>query len=273
MVIKCTYRQTRRIIVVGAFLFGISACATSTTTRLTEENDFALTLKKAGWTLLPIADSNYSPGVVVYFPKGQSSPRYIGPYSSCNVPTNKLALTNGTSPGLDTTKDMSADVNVAVKLAGVGGTATAGVASKATVKITDQGSQGLDLIGIEKWRLSEEGKAAFAGVCNSYFSEGGYYLINEGWVIRNGTMTFQSGPDASITVDPVKVNPNLTIGGGGNIKGIKDGTLTFGTSAFVAIRGVVPLKGGLGYLGPGGSPPETADARFQDWAQPQLKGQ
>lgn len=254
-------------ILLGSIAPLLVACP-STTSVMSKRNDLSKALGEAGWTLLPVPDSNYGPGIVIYYPEGAASPRYVGQYASCGVPSDLMKTKIGESPTIDSSQTFDLNVKLAVSYLNV--KVGPEFSNKRTAKITlkDHGSEVLDLIAIEAWRTDPKNSASFAQVCKEYFSSDGYYLVNEGWRIKNGEISFHSTPSAGVSATGVTVSPELSVGGSTNISAINDGKLVFSNPAYVAIRGATSMKGGFRFLG-GSDTVSTADGRLTTWAAAQ----
>jgi hypothetical protein len=239
---------------------GLGGCFGSPV-RSTTQNDLGAVLKDAGWKLLPVADSHFAPGVVIYFPKGAKSPAYRGPLTSCGVPKELLTVSDGTSPTLKTKKDVGVDVNLSLHYLNTQVDPGFARTHTATMDIGSHGSSVIDVIGIDVWRRKPENAQAFDSACGNYFKEDGYYLITEGWRIKDGMVTYYTKNGVGVQVPDVSVSKVLSVGGGTKVTAVNEATATFKDTSYIAIRGVVLLRDGLKTMG-SAKPSEIADARL-----------
>jgi hypothetical protein len=230
------------------------------------KNDLTKLLKDAGWVVLPLPDETVGPGAVIYFPK-EKSPSLVQSLEQCGVPKELLTTHSGTAPTIATNANYNISVSASIATMPASASGDLSSAKKATVQVTSHGADVLtNLGGIDSWVQDPANSGTFHPNCVNYFKQPDFFLVYQAWRIKAGTYTFYSDVKGSAKVDVTKMVGTNKVGAAGSAEANKDGTITFTSQTYLAIREVVPTQGGLHFAGSDVHPPvplENADARLQ----------
>lgn len=234
----------------GAILFavlGLSGCGPSTPPPPEMHPPGLMSALGKGWVEAPLPDSKLGPGAIVQMtPVDEKTVdlRWLGSLQeSCGLPENVISIKSGDVPGVVTGKDYSIGAKVAASIAkiGVGVGAEAKGARSATLTIGAASADAFDLIRFRGWLAVPANAASLTASCGSTLSEPNIYVIQEAFVISDGSFSFRNEAGAKIAVD---LPPNVPVQVGTDASGKTTGDLLIKKPIVFAFHRIQQVKDG-----------------------------
>ena len=202
------------------------------------------------WTMVPLPNSGMSPGAILQvMPVGTGSAasaaqldiRWLGRLEDCGVPAAALAVSDAVVPAINAGDTYSIDASLGASLAGVSGKLGANASSTADFVVSKSTDSSLNFIGFQSW-AADPGHAAVLGQrCGPSLALPGVYVVQEAFIVSDGSYTFKTTGGGDIAVQPPPNVPvKLSAGGStGNT-----GALTITSPIVFALKVLQPLPRG-----------------------------
>ncbi len=200
------------------------------------------------WTLLPEPDSRMVPGAIVEIippaPGAAASKldlRYEGSLALCGWPDFAKSVEEGATPAISAGTTVGFDASLGAKLAGVGGQIGVNSSSQAALTIGKATFDTLPKIALQNWTQDPANAAIYKQKCGAYFSQPGYYVVSDAFVISSGSYTFLNSTGGSISVTPP---PTVPVTASADVKVGDNGSVTITQPVVFALHLLQPLPMG-----------------------------
>jgi hypothetical protein len=135
----------------------------------------------------------------------------------------------------------------------VGGQISANSSSQAALTIDKATFDTLPKIALQNWTQDPANAALYAQKCGSYFSQPGYYVVADAFVISSGSYTFVNATGGAVTVTPP---PSVPVTANTSVKVGDNGSVTITQPIVFALHLLQPLpQGAFADAAPTAAPP------------------
>ncbi len=202
------------------------------------------------WTMVPLPNSGMSPGAILQvMPVGTGSAasaaqldiRWLGRLEDCGVPVTALAVSDASVPSISAGNTYSIDASLGASLAGVSGKLGANASSAADFIVSKSTDSSLNFIGFENWASAPGHAAIMSQSCGHALALPGVYVVQEAFIVDEGSYTFKTTAGGDIAVQPPP-NVPVKLSAGGTTG--STGALTITSPIVFALKVLQPLPQG-----------------------------
>jgi hypothetical protein len=210
----------------------------------------------AGWVEVPLPDSRLVPGALIQiFPVDASTVdlRWIGSLEgTCKIAASVLNTTIGDTPkGTKASREFYLDGSVGATLRNWNVTTDAQYASQAILSIKSGSTRSLDVTAFRTWYAVPANRDAVDAACGSALSNKTTYVIQEVYIVSDGTYSFSDDLNPSVAVKP-RTSSTVQVEAFADARGRQSGELTIAKPIVFALRRVQrTADGGWASLGGG----------------------
>lgn len=198
-----------------------------------------------GWVDAPLPDTKLGPGAIVQITpvgKDEIDLRWLGSLAgSCQVPSSALTVTKGGVGQVRTDREYSIGVQAAASVAKVGAEVGAKGARSAQLTVKKASADALDLIRFRSWLAVPTNAAGIDTRCGSTLREPNVYVVQEAFVVSDGSFTFLNDAGVKVGVTPP---PTVPVKIGLDASGKSNGDLVITQPIVFAIHRMQQAKDG-----------------------------
>ncbi len=212
----------------------LSGCGPGMVEAYTPKELAALLDAAGGWHLLIIPDTKYEVGSEITITEA-AGVRWIGRFSSCQVPAETIAPIPGHAPAMDYKKAIAFDGSAALNVSGISVGPEYSKVKTVAMKLDAYGTDAIDIQKLNLW-LTDLNHAPLPPACMAFFQTPRNYLVNEAFHISKGKFTLYDKDDKKISLSNETVGKYLgSVRAGLSVT--TDGSVEFSDGVYVlAVR-------------------------------------